>query len=504
MVLGARARVDADRARRRQASAPRSCSSASCSSRAGDARFEGEVSGVIGAGAFVRFGGELADVYEGFLPARRMRGEHFDLNETETALVGRRSGRDGAARRPGRGPGRRDRGAARAGSTSCPADGRERGDEQARQAQGRPPATSRPTAGPATRTSSLERFECGIELQGTEVKSLREGKSADRRRLRGDRGAARSGCETPTSRPTRRPQREPRARAPAQAAAAPLRDRAPDRPHAAQGADPVPTRIYFKGPRAKVELALAPRQGAPRPPPRDPRPRHAARGRARAARPPAGRLRPVRRLSRCAPSRWNARPHADSAAESTTAGEPLASAALRHPALAAVAEVDRRPSVPIPMRRTRLHHGASRRDRQRRQRAASEAQARERQRSAASRAGARALKQSASETPPMRRRGAPGPHGSESYIGREEPPRQQIRTRGAPRSVPTPPPRRRTRSRSPPQRAEPDERAIRDAAERDSLTRLEQAVQGEAAPPTRRRARRGRAANPARASGGRN
>ncbi len=58
-----------------------------------DHAFDGEVSGVIGAGAFVRFAGELGDVYEGFLPARRLRGERFDLNETETALVGRRSGR---------------------------------------------------------------------------------------------------------------------------------------------------------------------------------------------------------------------------------------------------------------------------------------------------------------------------------------------------------------------------------------------------------------------------
>ncbi len=55
--------------------------------------FEGEVSGVIGAGAFVRFGGDLGDVYEGFLPARRIRGERFDLDQTETALVGGRSGR---------------------------------------------------------------------------------------------------------------------------------------------------------------------------------------------------------------------------------------------------------------------------------------------------------------------------------------------------------------------------------------------------------------------------
>jgi ribonuclease R len=58
-----------------------------------DARFEGEVSGVIGAGAFVTFGGELGDAYEGFVPVRRMRSDHFDLNEEETALVGARKGR---------------------------------------------------------------------------------------------------------------------------------------------------------------------------------------------------------------------------------------------------------------------------------------------------------------------------------------------------------------------------------------------------------------------------
>jgi ribonuclease R len=56
--------------------------------------FEGEVSGVIGAGAFIRFAGALADVYEGFLPARLLPGERYDLNEPETALVGRRSGRE--------------------------------------------------------------------------------------------------------------------------------------------------------------------------------------------------------------------------------------------------------------------------------------------------------------------------------------------------------------------------------------------------------------------------
>jgi ribonuclease R len=61
--------------------------------RGPDTRFEGEVSGVVGAGAFVRFGGALADVYEGFLPARRIGGqERYDLDPTETMLVGGRGG----------------------------------------------------------------------------------------------------------------------------------------------------------------------------------------------------------------------------------------------------------------------------------------------------------------------------------------------------------------------------------------------------------------------------
>jgi len=57
------------------------------------APFEGEVSGVIGAGAFVRFAGKLADVYEGFLPARRIGGrERYELDETETMLLGSSGG----------------------------------------------------------------------------------------------------------------------------------------------------------------------------------------------------------------------------------------------------------------------------------------------------------------------------------------------------------------------------------------------------------------------------
>jgi ribonuclease R len=61
--------------------------------RGHDTRFEGEVSGVVGAGAFVRFGGALADVYEGFLPARRIGGrERYELDESETRLIGTRGG----------------------------------------------------------------------------------------------------------------------------------------------------------------------------------------------------------------------------------------------------------------------------------------------------------------------------------------------------------------------------------------------------------------------------
>ena len=77
---------DADRCARR------SCSDRELFAAGWGKSFEGEVSGLVGAGAFVRFAGELGDVYEGFLPARLIRGDRFDLNETETALVGRRSG----------------------------------------------------------------------------------------------------------------------------------------------------------------------------------------------------------------------------------------------------------------------------------------------------------------------------------------------------------------------------------------------------------------------------
>jgi ribonuclease R len=54
-----------------------------------ETEFDGEVVGLIGAGAFVAFGEEG---YEGFLPVRRMRGDWWELNEEGTMLVGERQG----------------------------------------------------------------------------------------------------------------------------------------------------------------------------------------------------------------------------------------------------------------------------------------------------------------------------------------------------------------------------------------------------------------------------
>jgi len=57
--------------------------------RGWDERWEGEITGAIGSGLFIRFG----EVFEGMLPARRLHGEFYELNATGTALIGRRSGR---------------------------------------------------------------------------------------------------------------------------------------------------------------------------------------------------------------------------------------------------------------------------------------------------------------------------------------------------------------------------------------------------------------------------
>ncbi len=54
-----------------------------------EATFEGEIIGLIGSGLFARFGA----VFEGFLPARLLPGEYYELNVLGTALEGRRTGK---------------------------------------------------------------------------------------------------------------------------------------------------------------------------------------------------------------------------------------------------------------------------------------------------------------------------------------------------------------------------------------------------------------------------
>ena len=59
-----------------------------------ESTFDGEVVGLVGAGAFIAFGsGEEASLFEGMLPVRQLRGDWWELNEQRTVLVGTRSGR---------------------------------------------------------------------------------------------------------------------------------------------------------------------------------------------------------------------------------------------------------------------------------------------------------------------------------------------------------------------------------------------------------------------------
>lgn len=51
-------------------------------------RFEGQIMGFARSGAFVLFD----HLYQGFLPARELPGDYYELDEKETAMVGRRTG----------------------------------------------------------------------------------------------------------------------------------------------------------------------------------------------------------------------------------------------------------------------------------------------------------------------------------------------------------------------------------------------------------------------------
>ncbi len=107
------------------------------------------------------------------------------------------------------------------------------------------------------RYNLLERLECGIVLEGTEVKSLRTGGA----QLKDSFATIRSGelwlrgvhipPYAPASRENHDPDRERKLllhRSEIERLAARVNER---------GLTLVPTRVYFKGPRAKVEIALA-------------------------------------------------------------------------------------------------------------------------------------------------------------------------------------------------------------------------------------------------------
>ena len=97
--------------RRRSSTSPTTSASPGCSSDRllerglGASRGRARSPALIGSGLFVRFG----EVFEGFLPARRLPGEFFELNQTGTALVGPHDRAPLPARRPDRGARRVDR-----------------------------------------------------------------------------------------------------------------------------------------------------------------------------------------------------------------------------------------------------------------------------------------------------------------------------------------------------------------------------------------------------------
>ena len=73
--------------------------------RGWDEPFDGEITGVIGSGLFVRFG----DVFEGYVPARRLPGDYFELNDARHGARRPPRRRRVPARRPDRGARRGNR-----------------------------------------------------------------------------------------------------------------------------------------------------------------------------------------------------------------------------------------------------------------------------------------------------------------------------------------------------------------------------------------------------------
>jgi SsrA-binding protein len=109
----------------------------------------------------------------------------------------------------------------------------------------------------AFRYDLLDRLECGIVLQGTEVKALREGSA----QLKDAYAQVRDGelwllnAHIPPYGPAARDNHEPERPRKLLAHRREI-ERLVGKQHE-KGLTLVPTRLYFKGPRAKVELALA-------------------------------------------------------------------------------------------------------------------------------------------------------------------------------------------------------------------------------------------------------
>ena len=186
--LGARAGGDRDRARRRQRVRGLPARARALRGRVGQT-FEGEVSGVDrGRGVRAVRAVSSATSTRGFLPARRIRGDTSTSTRprprSSASEAGGRSGwaircRCGSigSRRPEgawtssrRARSAREAPPARAAAGSADSDGQEGRASQC-------PATSPPTGAPATNSSCSTASKCGIELVGTEVKALREGKA---------------------------------------------------------------------------------------------------------------------------------------------------------------------------------------------------------------------------------------------------------------------------------------------------------------------------------------
>ena len=210
--------------------------------RGWQAEWPGEVIGVIGAGAFVAFG----DGYEGMLPVRRLRGDWWELNEEETMLVGSQSG---MALRLG------DPVVVQVERVDAP---RGRVDLSPVAVGGRfrwltSPVTSRPP----TATSCSRRWEAGLVLQGSEVKSLRDGKA----QLKDGYAALRDGevwlynvhiAQYPPATTENHEPERPRKLLMHKREIERLIGKTRER-----GLTLIPTRMYFKGSHAKVEIALA-------------------------------------------------------------------------------------------------------------------------------------------------------------------------------------------------------------------------------------------------------